>query len=143
MTAIGEYGRKPPGESWRLAMARAEQLRAEGSKRRYRIRGRRIAPGWWTYEAVKVSRAVAAPAPRRMPPQPMTKQRIAALAATLPRCAQRGRVEHGGGTKVAWPRRLAWPVANTLGQYAYPCELPAPALGEHWHTSKSRKRRGS
>lgn len=136
MTEVGELGRLPPGESWRRALAQVERNRACGTKRRYRIRGRLIEPGWWTYEVSKVPRV------REFLP-PFTRREVAELSATLPKCAQRARDVHGGDFKVAWPnRRTAARVAAGVGGTAYQCELPAPAIGPHWHITTSKRRGG-
>lgn len=77
-----------------------------------------------------------------MPPPPMSRARIAELSRELPRCAQRSRAAHGGDSKVAWPNQnLAGEVAKFLGVHAYECKLPAPAIGQHWHMSTSKKKR--
>lgn len=139
MTAVGENGRMPPGESWRRALAEANALHAQGSKRRYRIRSRLVEPGWWAYEAVPHGRI---PTPEQVP---LTRDDVAVLSRLYPRCAQRARECHGGGSKVAWTdQNLARRVAEALGQGMYLCKLPAPAIGEHWHTKtgKSKRRRG-
>lgn len=53
---------------------------------------------------------------------------------TLPRCAERSR--RSGNSKIAIPdARTAMAMAIYLGQRAYRCELPAPAIGPHWHMS--------
>lgn len=155
MTAIGEKGRLAPGESWRRAMGQVHQLHRDGSKRRYRVRGWQVEPGWWAYQVSKhpsgrflryvatLDEMVHRRSPGPSKPQPMTRGRIAELSARLPRCAQRARSLHGGDSKVAWPSKgMAWEVASALGHHAYPCDLPAPAIGEHWHTSRSKRRRG-
>lgn len=135
-TPIGQHGRLPPGESWCRAMQEVARRRAGGATRRYRVRGYRIEEGWYAYRVVKVAR----PQPAPPVPEPMTRERIAELSAQLPRCAQRSRANHGGNSKVAWPSyALADEVAAFLGFYAYECPLAAPAIGEHWHTSTSKK----
>jgi hypothetical protein len=142
VTEIGQNGRLPPGEGWARAMAKVADLHARGSKRRYRVRGRLVEPGWWRYEAVKGPPRARGGSDARPDLPPLTRQVIAQMAVGLPRCAQRARSTHGGDSKVAWPSKgLAWRVANALGHTAYQCTLPAPAIGEHWHTTSSRKRR--
>jgi hypothetical protein len=146
MVEVGQYGRLPPGESWQRAMDRVRQLHAEGAKRRYRVTGRQVEPGWWTYRAVKISpsrEAYKDDVRDRNGVKPLTRQRAAQLAAKMPRCAQRARAHHGGDSKVAWPTlALAWRVADVLGGSAYECKLPAPAIGQHWHTTSRKKSRG-
>lgn len=128
----------PPGESWRRAMELVAERRSQGSKRRYRIVGRRIEPDWWAYD---VRHAKELPPPKKAEP-PMSVSRIAELAAGMPRCAQRARANHGGDSKVAWTsQHLATRVAVFLGHTVYRCQLPAPAIGQHWHTSTKKKRR--
>lgn len=138
-TPIGTKGRLPTGESWQRAMDLVAKRLAEGAKRRYRIRGRRIEQDWWAYD---VSHAAKEPPPVKEPQPPMSRARIAEMSVSLPRCAQRARAAHGGGSKVAWPSQaMAWKVAAFLGKHAYQCELPAPAIGQHWHVSTSKRKR--
>lgn len=139
MIQPGQFGRSAPGESWRRAMEEVAERRAQGSRKRYQVYGRRIDVNWWAYEV----RQVGSPAPVKKDPVPMSRDRIAELSRDLPRCAQRARSFHGGNSKVAWPNaRVAGQVAEFLGGSAYQCQLPAPAIGKHWHvTSKKRKRR--
>jgi len=140
MTAIGENGRLAPGESWQRAMDHVAQQFARGAKRRYRVEARLVEPGWWAYNAVKLPKD--RPGLAATEPLPMTQERLDDLAAQLPRCAARAKGSHGGGSKVAYPReRLARQAADFLGQRAYPCPLPAPAIGEHWHTTSEGGRR--
>lgn len=147
MTAVGENGRLPPGESWRKAMDQVERARRDGSKRRYRVRGWQVEPGWWAYQVSKVPserflRYVAGLGAARPEKPPLTGAQVAVLAMEMPRCAQRAKASHGGETKVAWPSAaMAQRVADALRQDAYRCDLPAPAIGEHWHTATARKRR--
>jgi hypothetical protein len=137
-TPIGTAGRMPPGESWRRAPGRVARRLTQGSKKRYQIYGRRIEPGWWAYDV----RIVKGPEPAGKAPVPMSRDRIAELSRSLPRCAQRSRAHHGGDSKVAWPTgALADEVARFLGGSAYRCKLPAPAIGEHWHLTTKKKRR--
>jgi hypothetical protein len=101
--------------------------------------GRRIDEGWWAYE-VKRAATELDPEPRPAP-EPMSRHRLARLTADLPRCAQRARSLHGGDFKVAWPtRKQAEEVAVFTRGHAYRCQLVAPAIGEHWHVSSSRKK---
>jgi hypothetical protein len=137
-TPIGSNGRMPPGESWRRAMEEAGRRIAEGSTRRYRVQARRVEPGWWAYELKKVSRNLQVPAS-----MPQTLEQLRELHQTLPRCAQRATTRHGGGFKVAYlSEALARRAAELTRGRPYQCKLPAPAIGEHWHhtTSKRRKR---
>lgn len=137
-TPIGEKGRMPPGESWRRAMDTVAERLAMGSKKRYRVVGRRIEPHWWAYDV----RYVKDPPPVKKGDPPMSVARIAELARDMPRCAQRARSHHGGDSKVAWTsQHLATRVAVFLGHTVYECQLPAPAIGRHWHTSTKKKRR--
>ena len=142
-TPVGEKGRLPQGESWQRALDTVRQRLAQGSKSRYRIRGRRIEQDWWAYEATRISTWVP---PVKTPgkARSLTKEDVAELALTLSRCAQRARAMHGGETKVAWPTQaLAYRAAAAIGGRVYECPLPAPAIGRHWHitTSKKPKRR--
>lgn len=133
---MSTLGRSDPGESWKRAMEEVERRLAEGSGRRYRVYGRRIDEGWWAYHVGSVK----PPPPPARASVPMSRARIAEMSRTLPRCAQRARQRHGGETKVAWPdRKTAEAVARFLGAKAYQCQLPAPAIGEHWHTYTSKK----
>lgn len=147
MTAIGENGRLPPGESWRKAMDQVERARRDGSKRRYRVRGWQVEPGWWAYQVSKVPsdrflRYVAGLGVERPAQPPLSGAQVAVLALEMPRCVERARKSHGGSTKVAWPSAaMAERVAAALGQSAYRCKLPAPAIGDHWHTTTVKKRR--
>lgn len=112
---------------------------AEGSKRRYQIRGRQVEEGWWAYEVLKVprDRPVRAAAPS-LP----NAQQMAEIARGLPRCAQRAGADRGGNSKVAWPsRELAHRAAELSKGRAYRCTLPSPAIGEHWHHTTTVKRR--
>lgn len=71
---------------------------------------------------------------------------FAPTLATLPRCAQRAARTHGGDSKVAFP------YAGAAKEYArlrtaagkptraYLCDLPSPAIGEHWHLSTGKRR---
>lgn len=137
-TPIGEKGRMPTGESWRRAMETVRERIAQGSKKRYRIVGRRIEPHWWAYDV----RVVKDPPPVKKGEPPMSVARIAEMAREMPRCAQRARSHHGGDSKVAWTsQHLATRVAVFLGHTVYECQLPAPAIGRHWHTSTKKKRR--
>lgn len=137
-TPIGEKGRMPPGESWRRAMDEVSDRLAKGSKKRYRITGRQIEPHWWAYDV----RYVKEPPPVKEIEPPMSVDRVAELARGMPRCAQRSRKHHGGDSKVAWTsQHLATRVAIFLGHTVYECQLPAPAIGRHWHTSTKKKRR--
>jgi hypothetical protein len=139
-TPIGEKGRMPPGESWRRAMDTVAERLAMGSKKRYRVVGRRIEPHWWAYDV----RHVKEPPPtsvKKSEPR-MSGALIATLARDMPRCAQRARSHHGGDFKVAWTsQHLATRVAVFLGHTVYQCQLPAPAIGRHWHTSTKKRRR--
>lgn len=135
MIEPGQFGRSAPGESWRRAMEEVAERYAMGGKGRYRVYARQIEPGWWAYEVGKAK----APPPSRVP---MSKARLDELGRTLPRCAQRSRGIHGGNSKLAMTdERTAQEVAAFLGAHAYRCLLPAPAIGEHWHVSTSKKRR--
>jgi len=125
-------------------MAEVAELHANGAKRRYRVTGRQVEPGWWAYSAKKIgTELVGLPARLRgAAGQMLTRAHIAELAPQLPRCVQRARERHGGGTKVAWPSRaLAERVAETVGGSAYRCQLSAPAIGEHWHVTSRKGRR--
>lgn len=135
-TPVGVNGRLPPGESWRRALGEVAKKFADGAKRRYRIRGRQIEPGWWAYEVSKE------PKPRYVP-KFIRATTLTELAEGLPRCAQRATERHGGGTKVAWPNRAYAERAVELAGKgrAYPCDLPAPAIGKHWHHTTTAKRR--
>jgi len=146
VTAIGENGRMPPGESWRRAMDKVVELHARGAKRRYRVRGRLVEPGWWAYEAVKISEKplTLAQEMQAASAKPLTREQVAGLAAQLPRCAQRAKALHGGDSKAAWPSQgLAHRAAEALGQSVYECKLPAPALGRHWHLTTRKKKKRS
>lgn len=139
MTEIGEKGRLPPGESWQRAMDIVLSRIAQGSQRRYRIRGRRIEQDWWAYDVRRVPRVDKTRGVRKMP---MSAALIAEMSRGLPRCAQRSRAGHGGDSKVAWPGGpIAVEVAQFTGGRAYRCTLPAPAIGEHWHVTTTKKRR--
>lgn len=134
----GELGRSEPGQSWRRAMDLVAERHAQGSKKRYQVYGYRIEEGWWAYSF----RRARKPPHVLNEPVRMSRQRIAELGATLPRCAQRARQTHGGGSKLAIPdERTAQAMAGFLGVRFYRCQLPAPAIGEHWHVSTSKKRR--
>ncbi len=142
MTEVGEKGRTPPGESWRRARDEVIKLHRRGARHRYRIKSRLIEPGWWTYDFVKAGRIDEDANPAHTAPVPMTQERLDELSSHLPRCAQRARSERGGRTKVAWPReKLAHQAAEFLGQDLYLCTLPAPAIGEHWHTMTRKTKR--
>lgn len=118
-------------------MEEVAERRAAGATRRYRVYGRRIDENWWAYEVVHI----IGPRSVRKAPVPITRERVAELSRDLPRCAQRALAHHGGNSKVAWPNAgVAAQVARCLGGSAYRCQLPAPAIGEHWHVT-SRKRR--
>lgn len=137
-TPIGEKGRLPPGESWRRALDLVAGRLAQGSKKRYRIVGRQIEPHWWAYDV----RIIKELPPVKKTEPPMSAARVAELAAGMPRCAQRARSRHGGDSKVAWTsQHLATRVAVFLGHAVYECQLPAPAIGRHWHTSTKKKKR--
>jgi hypothetical protein len=137
-TPIGQNGRMPPGESWRRAMELVAERRAAGARRRYRVYGRRVEQGWWAYEVGHVKEAP----PAKVPEPPMSRALVATLARDMPRCAQRARSHHGGDFKVAWTsQHLATRVAVFLGHTVYQCQLPAPAIGRHWHTSTKKRRR--
>lgn len=137
-TPIGEKGRLPPGQSWQRAMNEVSRRLAVGSKKRYRIVGRRIEQDWWAYDV----RHDPGPPPVKEPEPPMSVDRVAELARDMPRCAQRARAYHGGDSKVAWTsQHLATRVAVFLGHTVYQCQLPAPAIGRHWHTSTKKRRR--
>lgn len=139
-TPVGQRGRLPQGESWQRAMDEGNRRLADGSTRRYLVRGRRIERDWWAYELVALPRK-----PRPVAPKStgvLTKENVAELAARMPRCAQRAKASHGGETKVAWRTgALAYRVAATTGGMVYECELPAPAIGRHWHIATSKKRK--
>lgn len=138
MTGPGQLGRSAPGEAWRRAMQEVADRVARGAKSRYRVYGRRVEAGWWTYD-VRQAKGPTLPSRR---PAPMTSVRIARLSLALPRCAQRSRANHGGNSKVAWPSQiLADEVAEFLGVGAYECPLAAPAIGKHWHLTTSGKGR--
>lgn len=140
MTEPGALGRSVPGESWKRAMQVVAERHAAGSKRRYRVASRMIEPGWWVYEVSKVSRPYVPPPVAG--PEPLTQRELDELAMTLPRCAQRAAADRGGNSKVAWPSaELAGQMARMLGQRAYLCSLPAPAIGKHWHVSTGKKRK--
>lgn len=71
---------------------------------------------------------------------------FAPVLATLPRCAQRAARTRGGDSKVAFPyagaakeyARLR--TASGKPTRAYLCDLPSPAIGEHWHLSTGKRR---
>ena len=131
----------PPGESWRRAMATVNDRLAQGSKKRYRVYGRRVEQDWWAYEVRHVPGLPPVKAAKKGE-APMSTARVAELAAGMPRCAQRARANHGGDSKVAWTsQHLATRVAVFLGHTVYQCQPPAPAIGRHWHTSTKKKRR--
>lgn len=134
-TPVGVNGRLPPGESWRRALGEVADKFAGGAKRRYRIRGRQIEPGWWAYEVSKEARPPYVP-------KFLRAVTVSELAEGLPRCAQRAAERHGGGTKVAWPTRaMAQRAVELTGKgRAYLCKLPAPAIGEHWHHTTTGKK---
>jgi hypothetical protein len=134
-TPIGRNGRLAAGESWRRAMEEVARRLADGSTRRYRVRARRIERDWWAYEPIPLSR-------RLRPEPPLTKYVIAELVRAMPRCAQRAVAHHGGNSKVAWREQgTAQRVAAVTGGRVYECDLPAPAIGQHWHITTSKKRR--
>ena len=119
-------------------MALVAERHAAGSKKRYQVYGYQIEPGWWAYS---VRRARKPPHVLNEPVR-MSRTVIAELSEKLPRCAQRARASHGGGTKLALPdERTAQAMAAFLGVRFYRCQLPAPAIGEHWHVSTSKKRK--
>lgn len=119
-------------------MALVAERHAQGSKKRYEVYGYQIEPGWWAYSF----RRARKPPHVRTEAQPMSQELIEELSAQLPRCAQRARASHGGGSKLAiTDERLAERMAGFLGVRFYRCQLPAPAIGEHWHMSTSKKRR--
>jgi hypothetical protein len=135
---VGEKGRLPPGESWQRAMDEVNRRLADGSMRRYRVRGRRIEKDWWAYDVAALSKN-SPPVKKGGPP---TREQVARLSQQMPRCAQRARARHGGDSKVAWPtQRLAFEVASVTGGQVYRCQLPAPAIGEHWHITTRKKRK--
>ena len=140
-TPVGQKGRLPPGESWRRAMAEVAGRFAQGSRKRYRVRGRRIEDNWWAYS---VTRAKDLP-PVAAPPAPDTRpvhERVADMTRGLPRCVQRAKARHGGDFKVAFTdRRIALRVTALTGGVVYPCQLPAPAIGDHWHITTTKKKR--
>lgn len=141
MTEVGQYGRLPQGESWRRAMQEVARRLAEGSTKRYRVRGRQIEPGWWSYDVARAPRrspvVVAAPVDTRP-----VAVRVAELTRGLPRCAQRSIANHGGNSKVAWTDgEAARHVARLTGGKVYRCQLPAPAIGPHWHVTMTKKKR--
>lgn len=139
MTEPGTLGRSAPGESWKRAMALVAARHAAGSKRRYRVAARLIEPGWWVYEVSKIARDDHRPV--KAAPVELTRHELAELATTLPRCAQRAHIDRGGNSKVAWPSAdLAGQMARALGVRAYPCRLPAPAIGKHWHVTTTKKK---
>jgi hypothetical protein len=119
-------------------MALVAERHAQGSKKRYEVYGYQIEPGWWAYSF----RRARKPPHRSEPEVRMTRALIDELTTRLPRCAQRARKSHGGGSKLAiTDERLAERMAGFLGVRFYRCQLPAPAIGEHWHMSTSRKKR--
>lgn len=138
MTEPGALGRSAPGESWRRAMALVAERHAQGSKKRYEVYGYQIEPGWWAYSF----RRARKPPHVATEPRPMSHALIAELSAKLPRCAQRASAQRGGGSKLAiTDERLAERMAGFLGVRFYRCSLLAPAIGEHWHMSTSKKKR--
>jgi len=119
---------------------------AQGSKKRYWVRARQIEPGWWAYYVSHSPRR----APVRLarpdtPARPLTvAQKVAELSRGLPRCAQRATFHHGGNSKVAFTdQEVARRVAGLTGGRIYRCQLPAPAIGDHWHITMSKKKRRS
>lgn len=125
---------REPGESWRRAMDLVAERHAAGSKKRYRVFGYKIDDSWWAYSFRQVSR----PPHVKTEPIRIDAQKLTELLTTLPRCAQRARRAHGGGSKLAIPdERLARALAEYLSARPYRCTLPAPAIGEHWHLSSS------
>lgn len=125
-------------ESWRRAMAIVADRHAEGSLKRYRVHGYSLGDGRWAYAVDKARRQ-----PHVAKPEPivMTDELFAHLSETLPRCAQRARLFHGGNSKVAISeRRVAEAMAKHIGQRVFRCDLPAPAIGPHFHLSSGRKR---
>lgn len=135
MIRVGTFGRSAPGESWERAMAEVRRRITGGSRKRYRVRGRRVERDWWVYEVVPV---------KEPPPEPvvLTREEIVRMSQELPRCAQRSREYHGGTSKAAWPTQdLAYQAAKQFGGSAYKCPLPAPAIGKHWHVTNKRKKR--
>lgn len=140
-TPIGEKGRMPPGESWRRAMATVNARLAQGSKKRYRIVGRRIEPHWWAYDVRTVPGERKDLKPKEAE-EPLSVALVARITRDLPKCAQRARSRRGGDFKVAWTDHVqAVKVAVFLGQVVYECQLPAPAIGRHWHLSTKKKKR--
>lgn len=119
-------------------MGLVAELIAEGSRKRYRVYGYLIDDGWWAYSFQEARRP-----PRVLTKVRMSNQVIAELSRTLPRCAQRAAARHGGGSKMAiTDERTAQDMAEFLGARSYPCPLPAPAIGKHWHVSTTKKRQG-
>ncbi len=126
-------------ENWRRAMRIVEQEQAEDpTPHRYRVRGYTLGEGVWAYAVTRLGpvRPVRSPEPIVM-----TDGLFAHLSETLPRCAQRARFFHGGNSKVAISeRRVAEAMAKHVGQRVFRCDLPAPAIGPHYHLSSGRKR---
>lgn len=137
-----EPRRSAPGESWRRAMELVAERRAAGSKKRYQVYGYQVAPGWWAYSIRRAGSRRVPPPKADRPVRPMDAETLERLGRDLPRCAQRARASHGGGSKLALPSAgLAWRVAEYLGGKSYRCTLPAPAIGEHWHVTTERRRK--
>lgn len=126
-------------ESWARAMLIAYDRHQRGGKRQ-RVYGYPLGDGRWAYTVGHVRRLPPKPAPE--PVVITDDEHFARLADAYPRCAQRARGVRGGGFKVAITDQA---VAKAMGAYAaqrvYECDLPAPAIGRHWHlaTVKPRK----
>lgn len=125
-------------ESWARAMLLAYDAHERTGKRQ-RVHGYRWDDGKWAYTVDRARKPP--PTVEPLPPIVMTDALFAALSETLPRCAQRARGFHGGGSKLAiTEERVARAMAVHVGQRAYVCDLPAPAVGPHWHLSASKGR---
>ncbi|MET0916696.1 MAG: hypothetical protein ABWY81_10920 [Jiangellaceae bacterium] len=126
-------------ESWARAMLIAYDRYEKSNGKRQRVRAYSLGDGRWAYEAVKVRRPAPAP---KLEPIVMTDELFRHLSETLPRCAQRARGFHGGGSKLAiTDQRIAAAMGRFARQGVYLCELPAPAIGPHWHLVTKKKRR--
>lgn len=129
-------------ESWARAMLiaydRCQKSRQNGGGRRWRVYGYPLGNGRWAYAVGRPRKPPHVAAPE---PIVMTDELFAHLSETLPRCAQRARFFHGGNSKVAISeRRIAEAMAKHVGQRVFRCDLPAPAIGPHFHLSSGLRR---
>lgn len=126
-------------ESWARAMLLAYDAYQKTGKR-HRVHGYFVEGVGWAYT---IDRARRPPHVKKPEPIVMTEDLFRSLSETLPRCAQRARSFHGGRSKMAiTDRQVAAAMAQFSRQNFYECDLPAPAIGPHWHlvTSKNKKR---